>query len=119
MTEYAAWLLEDPGVQPFYTEDVVHLTDWPRFPFSAVPAQAGTAGPSSLSINGGATTTDDNDVVLSLSSVIGGEAPGKMRFREGDGSWTELEPYAANRDWQLAPATSESEERTVTAEFVK
>ena len=72
---------------------------------------------TSISINGGAASTDDNDVALSLSAVatLSGSpvTVDKMRFSEDGVTWGEWENYATSRAYQL-PAQDDEDPHTCT-----
>lgn len=80
---------------------------------------------SSIEINAGAASTDDNDVSLAIacSVSVGGAAagaPDEMSFSEDGETWGAWEDYATSRAYQLAPQTTyPSEARTVYARFRK
>jgi hypothetical protein len=71
---------------------------------------------ASLLINDDDASTDDNDVVLTISALgSDGQPPDQMRFAEapvgtdpGDVVWGAWEPYATTRNWQLAAQTDEA-----------
>jgi hypothetical protein len=67
-------------------------------------------GPSwtdlSVSINDGAVSTDDNDVILSLHADADGVAPTSMCFSEDGATWSDWEDYATSSAYQLSAQTS-------------
>jgi hypothetical protein len=61
-------------------------------------------------IAGGATVVASSTVTLSMT----GSSVTKMRFRNSGGTWTNWEPYAETKQWNLAPGDGW---RVVLAEF--
>jgi hypothetical protein len=73
---------------------------------------------SSVIINAGAASTDDNDVTLAVSSSVslaGGaaQAPDEMCFSDGGVTWSDWEEYATSRAYQL-PSQADEEPHTLS-----
>lgn len=66
-----------------------------------------------LVINGGAASTDDNDVTLTMDATANGHAPDQMCFSENGSSWSGWESYATTKAWQL-PAQDDEDPHTCT-----
>lgn len=73
---------------------------------------------TSLQINAGAASTDDNDVTLTIAATANGNAPDEMCFSDDGATWGAWEAYALSRAYQL-PAQSDEAAHvcTVYAKF--
>lgn len=113
MTAYDAWLLEcDEELSWAY------LTVQPWTPISFSAARLIQSWEAILLINGGAATTDDNDVTLAIAAMLEGTPASEMCFSNDGSDWSAWEPYAATKAWTLAPTTDEDPVvRTVYARF--
>lgn len=56
-----------------------------------------------ITINNNAATTDDNDVVLTMSAT---PEPAEMAFSEDGLTWSDWEPWATSRAFKLSPQTA-------------
>lgn len=91
---------------------------WPPIDYPSAFVLAGEPSlPSTLAINGGAASTADNDVTLTIDAGEPGERPAQMRVSEPgkDGGWQE---YRSSRAWRLTPQTVyPTQAKTVRVEF--
>lgn len=72
---------------------------------------------TSLVINAGAASTDDNDVTLTIAATADGVAPDDMAFSGDGATWGAWEAYATSRAYQL-PAQDDEDPHVCTV-YVK
>ena len=113
MTAYEAWFV-DLSDDITYCDYVVQ----PWTPDVYAAARLISAWETSLSINGGAASTDDNDVTLAVSAEVEGAPASEMSFSNDGVDWSAWQPYAATKAWELDPVSDEEPHtRTVYARF--
>ena len=109
MTAFTAWIVEEPDDLTFAPADFVEA--WPALEFDAVKLTRQWS--ATLTIDGGAASTDDNDVTLALSALVDGAAPDQMCFSNDGATWSAWESYATTKAWQL-PAQDDEDPHTCT-----
>jgi hypothetical protein len=102
----------DPGAGRAVT-DTVHVTSYIYLPLvmrNYPPVPAGT-----ITIESGKSTVYRSNVTLMLSASITGDQVASMSFSNDAQEWSDWEPYATTKSWDLASGISGL--RTVYARF--
>ena len=99
----------------FWSEHGVTPQDYlDCFKWDTTPPQGAVA------IDGGAPVAASNNVIVSVAASDANAAGypesgvARMRFRNGNGPWSEWEAYRTAKNWNLGPGTGN---RTVSAQF--